>query len=78
MPRRSSNFNNECSKDKLRMRVKRPHESEEQIVARNSRSCAPLASVNADGGKGGPVKIITDTSVETIVFGMKNDSLDDV
>ena len=30
------------------------------------------------GGKGRPVKIITDNSVETIVFGMKNDSLDAV
>ena len=30
------------------------------------------------GGKGRPVKIITDNSVETVVFGMKNDSLDAV
>ena len=43
MPRRKSNLNNACSKGKLRMRVKRPHESEEQIAARNSRLCAPLA-----------------------------------
>ena len=36
MPRIKSNRNNACSKDKLRMRVKRSHESEEQISARNA------------------------------------------
>ena len=41
MPRRNSNLNNACSKDKIRMRVRRPRELEEQIAARNSRLCAP-------------------------------------
>jgi hypothetical protein len=43
--------------------------------------CAPLAPVRVGGGKWRPVKIITDNSVETVVFGnteMNNDSLDDV
>ena len=47
------------------MRVKRPHELEEQIAARNSRLCTRLAP--SKGGR--PVKIFTDNSVETIVFG---------
>ena len=45
---------------------------------RYTHLCAPLAPVKGDGGKGRPVKIITYNSVETIVFGMKNDSLDAV
>jgi hypothetical protein len=59
------------------MRVKRSHGSEEQIAARNSRLCARLAPVK----EGQPVKIFTDNSGETIVFGnteMNNDSLDAV
>ena len=40
--------------------------------------CAPLASIKEDGGKGRPIKVITNNSVETIVFAMKNDSLDAV
>ena len=59
------------------MRVKRPHESAEQIAARNSHLCARLASIK----EGRPVKIFTDNSVKTIVFGkteMINDSLDAV
>ena len=60
------------------MHVKRPHESEEQFATRNSRLCARPAPVKGDGGKGPPVKIITDNSVGTIVFGMKNDSIDAV
>ena len=75
MPRRKSNFNNACSKDKLHMRVKRSLESEEQIAARNSHLCAHLAPIKEER----PVKIFTDNSVEAIVFGnteMNNDSLD--
>ena len=34
------------------------------------RLCAPLAPVKVEGGKGRPVKIITDNSVETIIFGI--------
>ena len=34
-PRRKYNLNNACSNDVLRKRVKRYHESEEQIAARN-------------------------------------------
>ena len=74
MPRRKSNLNNARNKDKQRMRVKRSHESEEQ---RNSRLCAPLAPIK----EGRPVKIFTDNSVESIVFGnteLNNDSLDAV
>ena len=59
------------------MRVKRPHESEEQIAAKNSRLCARLAPIK----EGRPVKTFTDNSVETIVSGnteMVNDSLDAV
>jgi hypothetical protein len=77
MPPRKSNLNNACSKDKLCMRVKRPHESEEQIAARNSRLYARLALIK----EGRPVKIFTDNSVKTIVFGnteMNNDSLNAV
>ena len=73
MPRKTSNL----SKDKLRMRVKRPHESEEQFAARNSRLCPRLALIKEER----PVKIFTDNSVEPIVFGtteMNNDSLDAV
>ena len=57
------------------MHVKRPHESEEQIAARNCCLCARLALIK----EGGPVKIFTDNSVETIVFEnteMNNDFLD--
>jgi hypothetical protein len=42
---------------------------------------APLAPVNVAGGKRQPVKMITDNSVETVVFRnteMNNDSLDAV
>ena len=46
------------------MRVKRPHESEEQIAARNNHLCARLALIK----EGQPVKILTDNSVETTVF----------
>jgi hypothetical protein len=77
MPRRKSNLNNVCSKDKLCIRVTRPYESEEQIAARNSRLCACLGPIK----EGQPIKIFTDNSVETIVFGnteMNNDSLDAV
>ena len=77
MPRRKSNLNNAHSKDKLHMHVKRPHESEAKITARNSRLCARLASIK----EGRPVKIFTQNSVETIVFGnteMNNDYLDAV
>ena len=77
MPRRKSNLNNAYSKDKLCMCVKRPHESEEQIAARNSRLCARLAPIK----EGRPVKIFIDNSVETIVFGsidMNNNSLEAV
>ena len=77
MPRRNSNLNNACSKDKLHMRFKRPHESEEQIAARNSHLCALLAHIK----EGRPVKIFTDNSDEITVFGnteMNNDSLDAV
>ena len=59
------------------MRVKRFHESDEQISARNSRSCARLAPIK----EGRPVYIFTDNSVDTIVFGnadMNNDYLDAV
>ena len=73
MPRKKSNLNSACSKSKLRSRVKRSHESEEQIAARNSR--AHLTPTK----EGRPVKIFTDNNVETIVFGnieMNNDSLD--
>jgi hypothetical protein len=42
------------------------------------RLCAPLALLEGGGGKGRPVKTITDYRVETIVFGMKNDTLDAV
>ena len=56
------------------MRVNRPHESEKQIAARNIRLCAGLALLK----EGRLVKIDTDNSDETIVFGMKNDSLDAV
>ena len=45
MARRKSNINNARSKDKLRMRVKRSHESEEQIATKNSRVCARLAPI---------------------------------
>ena len=45
MPRRKSILNNVFSKDKLRMRVKRPHESEEQLAERNSRLYAHLAAI---------------------------------
>ena len=31
--------------------------------------CAPVAPVKEECGKGRPVKIITDNSVETLVFG---------
>ena len=65
LPRRKYNLNNVCSKDKLRMRVKRPRESGEQIAARNSRLCARLAPIK----EGRPVKIFTGNSVETIVLG---------
>ena len=65
MPQRKSNLINACSKDKLRMHVKRPHESEEQIAARNSLLCAHLGPIK----EGRPIKIFTDNSVETIVFG---------
>jgi hypothetical protein len=57
------------------MRVKKPHESEEQIASRNSRLCARLAPIK----EARPVKIFTDNSVETLVFEnteMDNDSLD--
>ena len=64
MPRRKSNLNNSCSKDKLCMRVKRPHETEELITARNSRLCARLAPLK----EWRPVKIFTDNNVETIVI----------
>jgi hypothetical protein len=47
------------------MRVKKSHESEEQIAARNSRLCAHLAPIKEEQ----TVKIFTDNSVETIVFG---------
>ena len=33
------------------------------------RLCAPLAPVKVGSGKGRPVKIIKDNSVETIIFG---------
>ena len=59
------------------MRVKRSHESEEQIAARNSRLCALLAPIK----EGRPIKIFTDNSDETIVFGnteMNNNFLDGV
>ena len=59
------------------MRGKGLHESEEQIAARNSRLCAHLAPIKEEQ----TVKIFTDNSVETIVFGntaMNNDSLDAV
>ena len=75
MPRRKSNFNNSCSKDKLLMRLKRCHESEEQIAARNRHLCARPAPIQ----EARPVKIFTDNSVVTIVFGnteMNNYSLD--
>ena len=75
MPQIKSNLNNACSKYKLRMRAKRSHESEEHIAARNSRLWARLAPIK----EGRPVKIFTDNSVETIVFGnteMNKDSLD--
>ena len=55
------------------MPVKRPHESEEQIAARNRRLCARIAPIN----EGKPVKIFADNSVETKVFGnteINNDS----
>jgi hypothetical protein len=55
------------------MRVKRSHESEEQIAARNGRLCARLAPIHEER----PVKIFTDNSVKTIVFG-NTDSLDAV
>ena len=48
-----------------------------KIVARNSRLCARIAPIK----EGRPVKIFTDNSVETIVFGnteMNTDSLDAV
>ena len=41
----------------------------------NRYTPAPLAPVKGGGGKRRPVKIINDNSLETIVFGMKNDSL---
>ena len=44
------------SKDKIRMRVRRPRELEEQIAARNSRLCGHLVPIK----KGRPVKIFTD------------------
>ena len=56
------------------MRVKRPQESEKQIAARNIRLCARHVPIK----EGRPVKMFTDNSVETIVFGntkMNNDSL---
>ena len=59
------------------MRVKRSHELEKQIAARNRCLCARLALIK----EGQPVKIFTDNSVETIVFGnteLNNDSLDAV
>ena len=59
------------------MHVKRSHESEEQIAARNNHLCAHLAPIK----EGRPVKIFTGNSVETTVFGtteMNNDSLDAV
>ena len=59
------------------MRVKRSHESEEQIAARNNRLCARIAPIK----EGRPVKIFTDNSVETIVFGntdINNNSLNAV
>ena len=46
------------------MHVKRSHESEELIAARNSCLCARLAPIK----EGLPVKMFTDNSVETIVF----------
>ena len=54
------------------MRVKRPHELEEKIAARNSRFLAPVK-------KARPVKISTDNNVETIDFWnteINNNSLD--
>ena len=77
MPRRKSNPNNVCSKNKLHMHVKRSHESEEQIAARNSHLFACLAPIK----EGRPLKIFTDNSVETIVFEnteVNNDSIDAV
>ena len=65
MPQRKFNLNNTCSKDKLRMCVKRSHELQEQIAAGKSHLCAPLAPIK----EGRLVKIFTDNSVETIVFG---------
>ena len=59
------------------MCVKRPYESEEQIAARNSRLYASLALIKEVR----LVKIFTENSVETIVFGnteMNNGSLDAV
>ena len=65
MPRRNSNLNSACSKGKLGVRVKRSHESEEQIAARNIRLCARLTPIK----EGRPVKIFTDNSVEIIFTG---------
>ena len=62
MPRRKSNLNNACTKDKLRMRVKRCHESEVEIAARNNRLWARVAPIK----EGRSVKIFTDNSVEII------------
>ena len=63
-----------CSKDELHIRVKRPHESQEQIAATNSHLCARLPPIKEER----PVEIFTDNCVETIVFGnteINNDSL---
>jgi len=58
-PQRKSNLKNAFSKEKQHMHVKRPHESEEQIAARNSRLCVRLSPTK----EGRPLKIFTDISV---------------